>query len=45
MVEPYLALLRNAAAITSASVIGRNGSRRLPVLLEVVVLLMPGCDY
>jgi hypothetical protein len=29
----------------SKSLIGRNGSRRLPVLLEVVVLLMPGCDY
>jgi hypothetical protein len=34
----------SAAAITSASVIGRSGSRRLPVLLEVVVLLMPGCS-
>src|SRR5947209_17010454 len=33
-----------AAAITSASVIGRSGSRRLPVLLEVVVLLMPRCS-
>ena len=31
-------------SITSASVIGRNGSSGLPVLLEVVVLLMPDCS-
>src|SRR5262249_51048686 len=34
----------SAAAITSASVIVRNGSRGLPVFLEVVVLLMFGCS-
>src|SRR5690348_5773977 len=34
----------SAAAITSASVIGRSGSRRLRVLLEIVVLLIPGCS-
>src|SRR5262245_47415957 len=34
----------SAAAITSASVIVRNGSRGLPVFLEVVVLLILGCS-
>src|SRR5215510_1326691 len=34
----------SAAAITSASVIVRNGSRLLPVFLEVVVLLIFGCS-
>jgi len=34
----------SAAAMTSASLIGRSGSRRLIVLLEVVVLLMLGCQ-
>ena len=34
----------SAAVITSASVIGRSGSRCLRVLLEIVVLLMLGCS-
>src|SRR5262249_28721760 len=33
----------SAADITSASVIVRSGSRGLPVLLEIVVLLIFGC--